>query len=224
MRLPGKELMLDSRRPYTRAVYPSVLLGLVLCLVASGCNLGEDEETVPPGPTAIKVNSGFVADQSADCARADLISLQTGTIAGSLVAVDIVLTDCDGSLPASGLNFEISYDPSVLSFIGCSAGSFLPQNQLAPGSPACEDPTRIGNIVGTIGLTFPNFVTVGGSGRVTILQLTFNALKKGISSPIAFEFTDTNAGTQLWLIDTTPTPTFYALGGSGYAGGTFVSN
>ena len=104
----------------------------------------------------------------------------------------------------------------------CSAGSFFPQNQLAPQTPDCV--ASGGTILGTIGLTPPNSVAMGGNGQADIIQLAFSVTKKGVSVPITFQSTDLNSGTSLWYIDTTPTVTFYVLGGAGYAGGTFTSN
>ena len=213
--IAGKSIR--GRTPWLRRAF---LLAVVP--VVWGCNTGELVPQPPTSVAATNINSSFVADQSPDCPRADLLSIQPASTAGSLIAVNIVLTDCDGSLPSSGLGFEVSFDSSVISFLSCSAGSFFPKNQLAPQTPECV--LSNGRVLGTIGLTPPSSVTMGGNGHKDIVQLAFNVIKKGVGTPIAFQSIDQDNGTALWLIDNTPTVTFHVLGASGYAGGTFIGN
>ncbi len=211
---------LRKRRARLAGLRRVAIFALLPALAA--CHLGDDEEDLPASITGSGLNVTFTAGQSPACPRADLLSIQPSTASGSLIAVDIVLTDCDGSLRASGLGFEVSFDGTQLSFINCSAGTFFPRNQLAPQTPECV--VSGGRVLGTLGLTPPNSVVMGGSGQKDVIELSFTVLGKGISTPLTFQSTDLNSGTSLWLIDNTPTVTFHALGGAGYAGGTIVSN
>lgn len=209
-----------GRPPTRRAALRAVVLALLPLMAA--CNVGDRETDLPAAIAGSGANVSFAAAQTPGCPRADLLSMQQAATSGSFISIDIVLTDCDGSLPSSGLGFEVSYDSSVLSFIGCSAGSFFPKSQLAPQTPQCS--VSGGRVLGTLGLTPPNSVVMGGNGHKDVIQLTFGVLKNGVSTPLAFESTDMDSGTSLWRIENTPTVIFHVLGGGGYAGGTVVVN
>jgi hypothetical protein len=64
-----------------------------------------------------------------------------------------------------------------------------------PGTPACT--LSGGHDLGPIALTPPAFVNVGGNGRATVVRLTFNIVRNGVSSPISFVGTDSASGTTL---------------------------
>ena len=209
-----------SPRTLAAALFGGGLLTLLPALTA--CNLGDRETDLPSLIVGSNANVTFAAGQPSACPRADLLSLQPSATSAAFISVDVVLTDCDGSLRASGLGFELSFNNNVLTFVGCTEGSFFPSSQLAPMTPECV--ANGGTILGTIGLTPPNSVVMGGSGTKDVLELTFSIQQSGMSTPLAFTSIDLSSGTSLWLIDNTPTVTYYTLGAAGYAGGTITIN
>ncbi len=201
------------------------IAGAVLLAVAlvPGCNTGDEEVDLPSAIAGTTPNAVFTPAASADCPIADQVSLQLGRVVGSGVELEIVVTDCDASMSVSGLAFEISFDSTVANFVGCTAGSFFPGNQLLAGTPACT--LSGGDVLGTITLTPPAFVKVGGSGRATVVRVTFNITQKGVTSPIGFVGTDSSSGTALFFLDpSTQATTTHILGGGAYPGGTLLSN
>jgi hypothetical protein len=196
---------------------------LAACVVLAACNTGDEDVDLPAAVAGTTPNAGFTPAAGADCPIADQISMQLGRLVGSGVELEIVLTDCDGSLSVSGLAFEIDFDPAVANFVGCTAGSFFPSNQLLAGTPACT--LSGGNVLGTITLRPPGFVKVGGSGRVTVVRVTFNLTQGGAASPVTFVGTDSSSGTALFFLDpSTQATTTHVLGAGAYQGGTFTSN
>jgi hypothetical protein len=192
----------------------------VVALAAGSCT--KKEEADPTFAGGKNINVVLVADQSPACVRGDLLSLQLGSTLGTTVGVDIMLTDCDASMLVTGVNFKVTYDDTVLDFVGCTKGSFFPSTKLAPGAPDCS--ASGGVVRGVIALQLPNSVRVAG-GAQDVLRLTFSASQGGISSHSAFTGADSLSGTAVYLADTaTQTATVYPLGGTGYAGGTFTSN
>ena len=215
------------RRGPRRGLHLSGLLGggaaiLVAGMLLVACHQQDGDDEGLPGISK-GITAGFVADQSPACARADLVSLQRGATSGSLLGMDLVLTDCDASLAVTGIAFEIAFDAGVADLVGCAPGPLFPTGQLAPGTPECVE-TGSG-VLGTISLVSPGSVRVGGAGYAAAVRLTFNVTRKGISSPITFLGPDAISSTAVFYIDpTTHSATSYQLGLAGYAGGTLISN
>jgi hypothetical protein len=181
---------------------------------------GDDDDVSPISRGA---SGSFVAAQSPACPRADLLSLQPGQTAGSVVNVDLTLTDCDASIQLNGVGFELSFDDTVLDFVGCTAGPLLPSNQLAPGTPECVVSAG-GTVLGVAALVLPSGVRVSGGTGVAV-RLTFAVTRGGVSSPVAFVSTDSLQGSSVFFADPlSQTAAVVPLGAGGYAGGTFVSN
>ena len=193
---------------------------LAFLFLLPGCGgSGEDEVS----PTGKGTNTSFVAAQNPACARADLVSLQEASAVGSVVNVDIIVTDCDASLLLNGFNFEIPFDDTLVDFIGCNNGNLFPSAQLVPGTPACF--ANGGDLVGTIAMQLPASTRVPAAGQVTILRLTFSVRGRGVNSAADFAGKDSQGGTTLFFADqATQAPTFHVLGASGYSGGSFISN
>jgi hypothetical protein len=150
------------------------------------------------------------------------MSLQPGASSGSFATVNVTLTDCDGSIQLNGLNVELSFDDSVLDFVGCSPGTLFPQNQIVPGTPECA----VGNnrVLGTIALAPHGSVRVLG-GASDILRLTFNVRKKGIASRVFFQSADLLNGSAVFFADQgTQSVSVVSLGPGVYSGGTFISH
>ena len=190
-----------------RAVYPPVhcraarlawtLAGILVLAGVISCNPGDDEGLEIPLPTTSNVR--FAADETPDCSRDDLLSLQQARAVGSLISVDLVLTDCDGSLAVSGVAFEIAFDQSVVDFLSCDAGDLFPSAQLVPGTPAC---TLSGaNLLGTIAIGSQQSVRVGGNGTAAVVRLNFNVTAAGVNAPAIFVNTDDLSSTAIWQID-----------------------
>lgn len=206
-----------------RFVAAILILGTAL-LGPSGCGATEDGVELPH-PASSGVNANFLPGASTGCPRGDLLSLQKRSSNGSLVQVDVVLTDCDASLLLSGVAFEISYDDASLDFLGCTAGSLFPGGQLAPGTPTCT--AGSGDLLGTIAIKLPNTVTVGGGsgGSADVVRLSFNVVRRGANSPVAFLGPDSLTGSSVFVLDAgTQQALVLALGAGGFAGGTFTSN
>lgn len=199
----------------------AILLALLLLPAAPACNTGDEEpELSTAGLTA---NSRFVADATPDCPRADVLSLQLDSNVGSLVSLSLTLTNCASDLDVSGVAFEISYDPSVIDFLGCEAGGLFPQAQLIPGTPACTE-TAGNTILGTIAIGSQQSVKVGGTGIAEVMKLNFNIIGQGVDSQTDFVGTDNLASSGIWFTDPqTGVPQIQGLGAGGYAGGRFLS-
>jgi hypothetical protein len=199
---------------------PGILL-LVMLLLVPGCSQGKKSQQRPPLSSG--VNASFQPSAAASCTRPDQLSLQPSTATGSVVNINVMATDCDASMLLNGVNFEISFDDSVMDFIGCTAGTIFPASKLAPGTPACRVVVA-GDLIGTVALALPNSFRISG-GQAPLARLTFNVKQKGISSPIVFLNTDSLFGTTLFFADpVTQNATPYTLGASMYAGGTMISN
>ncbi len=214
-------ILRPDRRPRASRSATAVV-GLLALAAALACNPGDEEDelliTLPASP-----NSGFVADEAPGCPRGDLLSLQEDRTVGSLVSVDIVLTDCDGSLQVSGVAFEIAFDPSAVEFLSCDPGDLLPPAQLIPGTPACT--ISGGNLLGTIAIGSQQSVRVGGSGSAIVVSVNFNLRGASVNSPVAFVNTDNLSSTGVWVTDPgTSAANIQNLGPAGYAGGRFLSN
>lgn len=166
--------------------------------------------------------ASFTPDQSAACPQVDALSLQPGPASGTVVTVNVTLSDCDGSIQLNGLNVELSFDDSIIDFVGCSRGTLFPQNQIVPGTPECMASSN--EVLGTIALAPPNSVRVTG-GTSDILRLTFKVRRKGVASRILFQRADLLNGSSMFLADqSTQSVSVIALGTSVYSGGTFVSH
>lgn len=199
-----------------------VLVAAALLAGLAGCNTGEFED-LPSQVAGTTVNASFTPDASPTCPRTDLVSMQAANIQGSALNIDIVVTDCDGSMNLSGLAFEVDFDSTAVKFVGCSARDLFPASQVLAGTPVCT--ISRGHVLGTISMTPPQFVNVGGSGTATAVRLTFNIIHKGVSSPLTFVGTDSASGTALFFLDpSTQATTIQVLGASGYAGGTLIGN
>lgn len=202
---------------------------VVVCLLlAPGCNTEDEGTDLPAGVAGSGATVTYTPDQSKTCVTSatELLSLQEGPISGSIVSLDIVLTDCDSNLNVSGVAFELTYDDTVLDFLACSPGSFFPQNQLTAGTPACSE-LGGGRLIGTIGMDPPNLVVMGGvNGYSDVLRLTFNVTKRGSTSPVDFLSTglDDITSTAVYFIGNNPFVTVHTLTASGYAGGDIVAN
>ncbi len=212
-----------------RVQVPGCRGGVAAALLAlgflAGCG-GAPEEEFDLGPVGRGVTADFAATQPSACSPGDppLLSLQKATVLGPVVNVDITLSDCDASLVVSGLNFELSFDDTVIDFLGCSAGTLFPAGQLVTGTPACA--ASGGNLIGTIALQPPNAVSVTG-GQASVIRLTFSLIRRvaATGSPAAFIMPDSLPNTSLFFADpVTQVILQRALGGAGYAGGSFTSN
>jgi len=183
---------------------------------------GGGKKTQSP-PVSSGINASFQPSGAATCTRPDQLSLQPSTATGSVVNINVMVTDCDASLLLNGVNVEIAYDDSVMDFIGCTAGTIFPSSKLAPGTPVCRVAVA-GDLLATVALQLPNSFRVSG-GEAPLLRLTFNVRQKGIGTPITFLNTDSLSGTTLFLADpVTQFATPYTLGAAMYVGGTMVSN
>jgi hypothetical protein len=197
-----------------------VAAAAVFLLFAGGCTRKEEDE-LPAGSSGI--NASFQPDAQSGCPRADQLSLQPSSTSGSVVNLNVVVTDCDASMVLNGVNFEIAFDDSVVDFLGCTAGNVFPSNKRVPGTPACSV-AAAGDLIGTIALQLPNSFQVSG-GQTVLMRLTFNMKQNGVASPIAFQTTDSLAGTSLFFADpVTQFATPYPLGAAMYAGGTLISH
>jgi len=208
------------RRTRARARVGAIAVFAIVFLAACTGH-GEDEGDLPV--VAQGINANFAAAKAPACSRADLLSLQKGSVSGSMISLDLTLTDCDASLAVTGVAFEINYDTAVVDLIGCSTGALFPSGQLAPGTPECKETG--GGILGTISLVPSNAVRVGGAGMGVAVRLTFNLTRKGLNSPVTFTGVDSLNNTAVFYIDpATQAATSYSLGADGYAGGNFLSN
>lgn len=187
-------------------------------ILLAGCSKKQEEEF----PTGKGLNASFAPSQPAACNTPDGIALFAGSSSGSIVNVNLTLTDCDGSLRINGVDFEIMFDASAIDFLGCSAGSIFPAGKLAPGTPDCA--VSGGDLLGTVALQLPNSVQVSG-GKATLVKLTFSVKQRGLTSPVSFLGTDSLQGTAVFFADpVNQTVTAHALGLANYQGGTFLSN
>jgi len=214
--VPG-HARLRHRAAAMRAAVPVLIL---LVMAAQGCGTKPQEDF---GNVSSGIRASFVPDAPAACARPDQLSLQSVSVNGSVVNLDLTVTDCDASMLLNGVDFELSFDDTAVDFLGCQASNLFPSNKRAPGTPACAL-AAAGDLVGTVALQLPNSFRAT-AGQAPLMRLTFSVKQKGSSTPIVFLRKDALNGSSLFFADpSTQVATPYTLGAAMYTGGTLIGN
>jgi len=198
---------------------PELLIAAMLIALAA-CGGGGDSSRKDPVKSS--VTSNFVADSSPACpGSADGLSLRKVSALGASLDVGLQVTDCDGSLGIYGVNFEISFDTTVVECTSsnpCSAGTVL-GSPLLTSQPECTCNNSTGQILGTFSKKAPGTNdTVGNGGNEDIVELSLRVKSSGLGR-MDFVSTDNINGTALvTLSGGTPV----AITGMTYIGGSAV--
>jgi len=192
----------------------AVLVALVAC-GGGGDSGGKD-------PVTSSISSNFVADSSPACPGSpDGLSMRKVSALGASLSVGLQVTDCDASMGIYGVNFEISFDPSVVQCASsnpCSAGSVL-GSPLLTTQPQCSCDNASGRILGAFSKKAPGTNdTVGGGGNEDIVQISLRLRSTGMGR-MDFVSPDSINGTALvTLSNGSP----LAITGITYIGGSAV--
>jgi len=191
----------------------AVLVALVAC-GGGGDSGGKD-------PVTSSISSNFVADSSPVCpGSTDGLSMRKVSALGASLIVGLQVTDCDASMGIYGVNFEISFDPSVVQCASsnpCSAGTVL-GSPLLTSQPQCSCDNGAGRILGTFSKKAPGTNDTVGGGNEDIVQLSMRMKSTGLGR-MDFVSTDNINGTALvTLSNGSP----LAITGITYIGGSAV--
>jgi len=152
------------------------------------------------------------------------VSTPSPAVAGSPVALDVLIAGIDGLY---GYQFSIAFDPSILQATSVTEGAFL-----ASGGTTFFSGGMVDNTSGTISGIFDTLIgpVPGVSGSGVLAHLVFNTIGAGSS---ALTFSDTGfvnaalADIPLQVsngsVSAVPEPASYALLGLGLAGIAAVS-
>ena len=191
-------------------------LGVILILLAGCAGGGGDKSKNDDGGTSSGVTANFVAASSPSCSSSpDGLSLRKASVVGRVVTIGIQATDCNSSMGVFGINFEVSFDPSVARCAAsnpCTAGTVL-SSPLASPQPVCVCDNAAGHLLGSFSRTAP-----GGnqtvSGNEDVVRVALEVLQLG-SGEVDFLNTGSAGGTALITLSGAPAP----IGGLSYSGG-----
>ena len=109
-----------------------------------------------------------------------ILSVQPSVTTANPGDVFSINIDVSGVTDLYAFQFDLTFDPSILSGLDTSEGSFLPQ-----GGSTIFIPGAIDNVVGTVTFTADTLAGLGpgASGDGTLASLLFQSLSSG-SSPI----------------------------------------
>ncbi len=141
------------------------MIGMSLLALATftACG-GGGGGVVNTGGGSTVLAAGFVADQPNPGANS--VSLQQGSVSGSMVTIDVVVTD---TVDLTGATFDLRYDSATFSYITSSAGGLF-ENAGANPISAVNEPAA-GHLV--VGIGAASAVPVNGSQD--LIRLTFRA-------------------------------------------------
>jgi len=191
-------------------------LGAILILLAGCAGGGGDKSKSDDGGISSGLTANFVAAATPSCPGAsDGLSLRRHSVVGRIVTIGIQATDCNSSMGVFGVNFEVSFDPSIVQCVAsnpCTAGTVL-SSPLATPQPVCVCDNVAGHLLGSFSRTSP-----GGnesvSGNEDVARFALEVRQAG-SGAVDFLNTGSAGGTALITLSGSPVP----IGGLVYSGG-----
>ena len=157
----------------------------------------DDDEAPDQDPGGIL--PGFIPDEIPPGVTQFYISLQSNSIDGDHIVLDVVVTDIDE--PVSGIALKLSYPTEFSTFIGCSDGELFP-----PGPCFFAVEPEMGEVYVARSVTSPDQVTpVVGAQVIVRLEFAVETVGEG---PIVIENQNLNGGDASALLDINGDPIF----------------
>lgn len=153
-----------------------LLFGSVLILAGCGGGGGGSDAGAGPNPSPDPILASFAADTSAP--GSNTVSMLEGSKSGDTVTVRLAVTNATGLYGAA---FDVTYDPSKVTYSNWSAGTLFEQGGHTPTyQVSLSDPATPGRVVVVVSRN-GNVGTVSASGTVDVVRLTFRVRAKGAS-------------------------------------------
>lgn len=185
-------------------------------MVFMGCSGGGGGGSSSGGGISSGLSGNFAPDTSPSCPSApDTLSMRKQSVNGRIVTIGIQATDCDGSMGVYGVNFEVSFDPSVAQCATsnpCSAGTLL-SDPLATPTPVCTCDNSSGQLLGSFSRKSPG-TNQSVTGSADIARFALEIIRAG-SGRVDFLNTEDINGTALITLNGSPV----AITGLSYPGG-----
>ncbi len=149
---------------------PALWLAPVMLAAASwlGCGGGSPSDVVVPQEVEVTVAPVELAGPRS-------ITVSLAAASGRELSLDVVGREIEG---ATGVAFDLDYDPAVLEFTAAEAGPFFGPGAVAGAGVVQDNPSRL---VG-VATTFDQAAGRSGSGALLRLRFRFKELRDGTTN------------------------------------------
>jgi hypothetical protein len=170
----GTGWQIGRRRAWARSSAVPGTLGVLLALAAAaywlGCGGGSPSDVVIPQDVEVTLAPVEVPGPRS-------VTLALKAASGREIALDLIGLDMEN---ATGVAFDLEYDPNFLEFVGADPGEFFGPGAVA-GAGNLEDGP--GRLVG-VAAVFDQAVGRSGSGALLTFRFRLRELRDGITNLI----------------------------------------